>query len=116
MRTMILTVLSLSYASLAVASNSNSGALYPHFVSTRSDGIAYVYFQGTRSGTIPSCATDNAGGYFRLAFDSNTAGGKSMLAILLAAHASGETIWFSGTADCGLISTIESLQSVQTGL
>jgi hypothetical protein len=116
MKKAILTVLGLSYASLAAASNDNSGALVPHFVSTQNDGIGYVYFQGTRSGTIPACATDNAGPYFRLAFDSNTTGGKSILAILLAAHASGETVWFNGTGDCGLIGSIESLQNVQTGL
>lgn len=116
MKTMIFTMLILSCAKPAAASNNNSGALYPHFVSIQSDGKGYVYFQGTRSGTIPACATDNAGGYFRLAFDSNTAGGKSMLAIILAAHASGETVWFSGTDDCGLINNMESLQTVQTGL
>ena len=115
MKTAILTTLALTFGSLAVASNSNSGSLFPHFVTTQNDGIGYVYFQGTRSGTVPTCATDNSGGYFRLAFDTSTVGGKSMLAILLAAHASGENVWFNGTGDCGLIGTVESLQNVQTG-
>ncbi|MDB6107634.1 MAG: hypothetical protein JWO52_7633 [Gammaproteobacteria bacterium] len=116
MKIAILTMLALSYASIAEASNDNSGALFPHFVTSQNDGIAYVYFSGTRSGTVPTCATDNAGGFFRLAFDSTTAGGKSMLAILLAAHSAGETVWFNGAGNCSVISTVESLQNVQTGL
>jgi hypothetical protein len=115
MKTAILTLLAASYMSLAAASNSNSGPLFPQFVTAQIDGIGYVYFKGTRSGTIPGCATDNAGGFFRLAFDTNTTAGKSMLAILLAAHEAGEPIFFNGTNDCGLISTIESLQNVQSG-
>jgi len=115
MKTAILTMLALSYTSMAVASNDNSGALFPKYVTSQNDGIAYVYFSGTRSGTVPACATDNAGPVFRLAFDSTTAGGKSMLAILMAAHAAGESVWFNGTGDCTVISTVESLQNVQTG-
>jgi hypothetical protein len=121
MRTMFLTALVL-VSPLAFASNDfNSGPLFPKFVTSDNNGIATVYFVGTvngqttRSGTVPACATDNAGGFYRLAFDSTTTAGKSMLAILLAAHAAGEGIWFNGTGTCSVLGTIESLQSAQTG-
>src|SRR5579864_7954036 len=108
-------MLALAYAPLAAASNDfGSGPLFPKFVTSQTNGIATVYFtatangQSTRTGTVPACATDNAGPVYRLAFDSTTAGGKSMLGILLAAHASGEGVWFQGTGDCGVLATIES--------
>lgn len=119
----ILTTLALVCAPFALAGSNdyNSGPQFPKWVTSQSDGIAYVYFQATvngqstRNGTVPACATDNSGPVYRLAFDSTTTGGKSILAILLAAHAAGENVFFSGTGDCGVLATVESLQLVSTG-
>ena len=123
MKKVILTTLALMCAPLASASNDFvSGPLFPKFVTSQNTGIATVYFeatangQSTRNGAVPACATNNSGPVFQLAFDSTTTAGKSMLAILLSAHASGEGVWFSGTGDCGVLATIESLQVVQTGM
>jgi hypothetical protein len=121
MRTVPLIAFALM-SSVALASNDfTSGAQFPKFVTSDNNGIATVYFlvtaangQSTRNGTVPACATDNSGTVYRLAFDSTTAGGKSMLAILIAAHNAGENIFFNGTGTCTVIGTVESLQSVQT--
>lgn len=119
----ILAALALVCAPFALAGSNdyNSGPLFPKFLASQNNGIAYVYFQATangqstRNGTVPACATDNGGPVYRLAFDSTTPAGKSMLAILLAAHEAGENVFFSGTGDCGVLATVESLLSVGTG-
>ena len=97
-------------ASTAMASN--GGPLFPSYVSTMNNGFVYVYFTGTRSGTIPSCAANIGGTYYRYVLDTNTAGGKSQLANILAAAYTGMTMWFQGTGDCNIDGTNESLAQI----
>jgi hypothetical protein len=76
--------------------------------------VVYVFFlTSIRTGTSPSCAT-NSGTYYKLAFDSTTATGKSMLAGLIAAHYAGEGVWPDGTGDCGVDPTTETLKDFTT--
>ena len=119
----VLTTLALVYAPFALASSNDysSGPQFPKWVTSQTNGISYVSFevtvngQSTRNGTVPACATDNSGPVYRLAFDSTTTAGKSILATLLAAHEAGESVFFSGTGDCGVQATVESLLLVSTG-
>jgi hypothetical protein len=48
----------------------------------------------------------------RLAFDSNTAGGKSILQVARAAHLSERTIHVVGTGDCDTYSNIEDIARI----
>ena len=70
------------------------------------DGISYVEFTQNLTGTPPSCdTTDNAN---KLAFDVNEAGGRAVLAIVLAADTSGKKIKAKGSSvGCATVSTIE---------
>jgi hypothetical protein len=97
---------------VSTAMASGGGPLFPSYISTLNTGIAYVYFTGARTGTIPACAAGIGGTYFRFAFDTNTPGGRAQLANLLAAAAEGINVWFQGTGDCGVEGTTESLMQV----
>jgi len=78
------------------------------------NGVVWVYFlTSIRSGTVPTCA-GTAGTYYRLVFDSTTTAGKSMLAGLIAAHASGDAVWPVGTGDCSVDGVDETLSSFST--
>lgn len=86
-------------------------------------GIVYVYLLGTvRTGPLPACVAQNGldnamgpnAGNYRLVFDSTTAGGRSMLAGLIAANQSGQMMYVDGTGDCGVTGTTESLQNFIT--
>lgn len=104
---------------LGIAANawaSGGGPALPSFLTYRSDGIVFVYINGTRTGTKPACATAGSGTYFRFAVNSTTAAGKSQLAGLIAAHAAGEKIWLNGTGDCDVYSDTESLLEFHTEL
>jgi hypothetical protein len=103
--------LALALCASTAAMASGGGPLFPSYISTLNTGVAYVYFTGARTGTIPACAAPG-GTYFRYAFDTNTAGGKAQLANLLAAAAQGINIWFQGTGDCNVDGTTESLAQI----
>jgi hypothetical protein len=97
----------------AIASSSNGPAL-PSFITYNNNGVVLVYFvSSVRTGSIPACAT-GSGDYFKLAFDSTTPGGKSMLAGLIAAHSAGEGVWPYGTGDCSVDSATETLLNFVT--
>lgn len=102
----------LVYASSSFASS--AGPAIPSFLTYRSDGIVFAYFNGTRTGVIPSCATFGSGSYFRFAINTATAGGKAQLAGLIAAHASAEAVWVRGAGDCGVFGDTESLLDFNT--
>jgi hypothetical protein len=74
------------------------------------NGVVLVWTPGTRTGT-PTCATE----YSRFALDSTTAGGRSLLAILLAAHSAGRSVALRGTGACTLYGDTENLQFVDEG-
>jgi hypothetical protein len=107
----MLTLIALSYTATSAASN--GGPLFPSFITTKSNGIAFVYFTGARTGAIPSCVA-NGGTYFRFAFDTTTAGGRSMLANIMAAHAAGALMWFQGSGDCSVDISTEALAEIHT--
>jgi hypothetical protein len=112
MSKLVLALIALSYASTSMASSAS--AAIPSFITYRNDGIVFVYINGTRTGTVPACAIPT-GTYFRYAFNSTTAAGKSLLAGLMAAHAAGEAVWINGTSDCAVFSDTESLLDFHTG-
>jgi hypothetical protein len=108
----LLAILALSYASASVAAT-HYGRGVPVTVAVQSSGIVYVYFDPATqvSGTIPACETYGSGA-LRVVFDSSTPGGKSMLATLLMAHGTGDSLYYFGSGDCALFGTDESLVSV----
>src|SRR5215470_4407190 len=71
-----------------------SGPSVPSFLIYHTNGIVFVFFLANlRTGTIPTCQGPVSGQFYKLAFDATTAGGKVMLAGLIAAHSSGEAVW-----------------------
>ena len=113
-RTILLGLVMVSCASAAIGSGA-SGYGVPSFIDYRNDGIVYVYFPNSiRSGTIPACAANIGGSYYKLVLDSSTVGGKAMLAGLIAAHAAGEGVAPFGTGDCGIDGNTESLHDFGT--
>ena len=102
-------------ATAAATGTGSSGPGVPSFLSYQNSGIVFVYFlDSIRTGTPPGCAANLGGTYYRLAFDSTTAGGKSMLAGLVAAHEAGEGVWPYGTGDCTADSSTETLMDFTT--
>ncbi len=62
-------------------------------------GLAYVNFTSALINTPASC-TESPGFTKALAFDTNTAGGKSILSVVLTAKVTGKTIYAVGTGLC----------------
>lgn len=71
-------------------------------------GSAYVQFTTdliANNGELPACGTS----YPRaLAFDTNTEGGKSILAVVLAAKMSNTKIFARGTNECSVYGVVEN--------
>lgn len=66
-----------------------------------STGIGMVVFDQPASGTSPTCI--NAVAYKNaLSFDTNTAGGKSILAVAIAAKATGSVVFAYGGNKCSI--------------
>ncbi len=106
----LLALAALAGGSVPAFASTTSGPALPSFLIYQSSGIVFVYFlNNVRTGTIPACAANIGGTYYRLVFDSTTPGGKTMLAGLVAAHEAGEQVWPDGTGDCGVDSSTESL-------
>ncbi|APD95710.1 hypothetical protein BM523_17865 [Alteromonas mediterranea] len=85
------------------------GTAYSYTVETvRVDksGRGYVKFKEPLSGEPATCINGNHDNH--LAFDTNTAGGKSILSIVLSAHATGSKIHASGTGTCDVYGVVES--------
>lgn len=70
-------------------------------------GLAYVNFMSALINSPASC-TETPGFTKALAFDTNTAGGKSILSVVLMAKASGKTIYAVGTGSCESYGIIEN--------
>ena len=79
------------------ASNVNAHVLY---VRVDVDGRGVVTFDSTIVGTPPACVISYYNNAF--AFDSNTAGGKAILATVLSAKASGSLVSVYGTGACAI--------------
>ena len=75
-------------------------------------GKAFVKVTGTRTGTIPSCATIPA----EWAFDASTAAGQSMLATVLTAYSLHKQVIVQGTStSCNAWGDREDMNLVLSG-
>ena len=74
------------------------------FVRVDSDGRGYVNFKTALISEPASCTN----GYPNaLAFDTNTAGGRAILSVALAAKSSGKKIYAKGTGACTVYGVME---------
>jgi len=75
------------------------------FVRVDHTGFGYVEFKTNLVGTPASCTQS---GYTKsLAFDANTAGGKAIMSLALAAKTSGRKILARGTGACAIYGVME---------
>jgi hypothetical protein len=93
---LILLTLLLGCVSSAFAYGTVSGTVTE--VRVDADGKGMVFFSQTIVGAPPSCVHSAYTNAF--AFNSNTAGGRSVLAVALAAKATGDTISVVGAGTC----------------
>jgi hypothetical protein len=111
----LLALAALACASAPATASIGNAPVFPVTLTYQANGIVLVYFlNSVRSGTIPTCSANIGGIYYRLAFDSTTPGGKTLLAGLIAAHETGEKLWPDGTGDCGVDNANESLLRITT--
>ena len=95
-------ILTLTTANVAMAAGSFWSARVDH-IRIDQNGWGMVYFDVDALGTRPSCvASDNMRA---LAFDTNTAGGKAILAVAESAKAQGTIMVVLGTGSCGVYSS-----------
>jgi hypothetical protein len=113
MKKVLLGAAVLSLVARAAMASSGGPAL-THFVSFTNTGFVYVYFDATAVTNVPACGAGRLGSTYNYVFDGTTAAGKSMLAGILAAHAAGEGVWFTGTGDCGVVAGNETLAQFHT--
>lgn len=69
-------------------------------------GKGYIKFDKILQNTPPSCVSSVQDK--KLAFDTTTAGGKSILSLALAAQATGTDIYAKGNGKCDIYGTVES--------
>jgi hypothetical protein len=113
MKKMLLSATVLSLVASA-AMGSGGGPALTRFISYTNTGFVYVYFDATAVTNVPVCGQGRLGNTYNYVFDGTTAAGKSMLAGIIAAHAAGEGVWFSGTGDCGVVAGNETLAQFHT--
>ena len=98
----ILYFIFISIVSVSVNAGTNTAQGYEvQYVRVDASGKGFVNFKKALY-TTSTCA--NAGYENALAFDTNTAGGKSILSVVLTAQASNRTITASGTSSCNIYS------------
>jgi len=74
------------------------------FVRIDKSGMGYVEFASSLVGTPPTCVQ----GYTHaLSFNTNESGGQSVLALVLAAKASGRKVYAVGTGNCEIYGVME---------
>jgi hypothetical protein len=107
-------VLLLSLVATAASAGSSTGGFrqVQQFQYVPS-GIVHVWFVVSVVTGAPACVT-SAGSEYPYTFDSTTAGGKSMLAGLLAANSAGVAVWVFGTGTCDLETGYEALSMFTT--
>jgi hypothetical protein len=107
MKRVFLTLLLAVFAPLSTAGSAAAGTLsLLHFMS---NGVVIVYTNGARSG-VPSCSPFPT----RFALNASTAAGKTQLAGLLTAYASGSPVVIMGTGTCSVWSDTESIDYFYT--
>jgi hypothetical protein len=100
-------------ATAASAAGSSTGFHQIQQFQYAPNGIVHVWFAVSVVTGAPACAT-NVGNEYPYTFDSTTAGGKSMLAGLLAANSTGVAVWVFGTGTCAFEAGYETLASFFT--
>jgi hypothetical protein len=77
-----------------------AGSVYAHITSVRVDstGKGIIYFEQPIGGSPPTCV--QAGFTNAFSFDTNTAGGRAILAVALASKAQGIQIFAQGNGTC----------------
>ena len=97
-------------ALMAVTQSFAAGSVSAHITSVRVDstGTGIIYFDQPIGGTPPTCVQS---GYTNaLSFDTNTVGGRAILAAALADKAEGNQIYAMGTGTCTIYAnTVENL-------
>lgn len=111
MRTLIVLV-ALGLISLNASAAGESG--YVTIVSTASASNLgnHVYIKVSSPPTTPASCSTHVTWHFSLSLD--TAWGKNLYAMLLAAKAAGTTVWISGTNACSELANVESLRAMTT--
>jgi hypothetical protein len=108
---LIVALLAMAASTQAIASGAITSAVLA--VRVDSAGLGVVHFQAPIGGTPPGCVVgpyQNA-----LAFNTNTAGGKAMYALLLSAKATGSTVTAYGLGTCSIFgSYVEDLNYAQS--
>jgi len=99
-------------AASAAGSNSTTAIQIRQFQYTP-NGIVHIWFDVGAVTGKPTCA-NQTGNEYPYTFDSTTAGGKSMLAGLLAAGGAGVSVWVFGTGTCALETGYETLAGFST--
>jgi len=89
----------------AIAATGVANNFEVDYVRVDSSGKGYVEFKSDLLAEPATCMQLN---YSKsLAFDTNTAGGKSILSVVLMAKASGKLIYARGTGLCGVYGVME---------
>ena len=102
----------LLFFSISAFAEGYSGPVVP-LLSASSNGIEFVYLPVSLKGSgTPSCATYQAGSYFRYALSINTDAGKAIYAGLLAAQMAGQAVSILGSGACDLQSDTETILTV----
>ena len=75
-------------------------------VRTDSSGKGMAKFSSllVAEGQLPTCSTHD----YHLAFDTNEPAGMAILSLLLAAQATGKTVYAKGTGECDVYSVVET--------
>ena len=104
-----LVILALVATVLIVATNSGAEGIASAFlvenIRVDADGKGYVTFNNNLINTPPSCVISTYSN--ALSFDTSTAGGKGIYALVLSAKAMGKRIAAYGTGSCDNYSVIE---------
>jgi hypothetical protein len=100
-------------ATAASAAGSSTGFNQVQQFQYAPSGIVHVWFDVRVITGAATCAT-HAGNEYPYTFDSTTAGGKSMLAGLLAANSAGVAVWVFGTGTCDVEAGYETLATFST--
>lgn len=87
-------------ALLAVTQSFAAGSVYAHITSVRVDstGTGIIYFDQPIGGSPPGCVQTGYTNAF--SFDTNTVGGRAILAVALAGKAQGIQIFAQGNGTC----------------
>lgn len=105
LRSLSISIAILSFATAAAHAAGEVNQLAVERVRIDKSGKGYFKFAGNLGGVRSACMQSTYASV--LGFDANTAGGRSIMALALAAKASGQIIYAVGTGDCTAYSVME---------